>query len=74
MKKRNLAAFLWFFSGWTLGSIVAFFAGLPWVLGPMLAVLLATGVWWDPAGLFWPQRDAGPAPGGSRMTEKHLAR
>ena len=54
MKKRNLAAFLWFFGGWTLGSALAFFAGLPWVLGPTLALLLAAVVWWDPTGLLWP--------------------
>jgi hypothetical protein len=54
MKKRNLVAFLWFFGGWTLGSALAFFAGLPWVLGPTLAVFLAAVVWWDPAGLLWP--------------------
>jgi hypothetical protein len=54
MKKRHLAAFLWFMGGWTLGSTLAFFAGLPWALGPALAVLLALVVWWDPTGLLWP--------------------
>jgi hypothetical protein len=54
MKKRSLAAFLWFMGGWTLGSTLAFFAGLPWGLGPGLAVLLAAVAWWDPAGLLWP--------------------
>lgn len=55
MSKRNLATSLWFLMGWTLGLIVAFAAGLPSLLGPVLAVLLAAIVRWDPSGRLWPR-------------------
>ncbi|HEV2005784.1 MAG TPA: hypothetical protein VGQ85_04145 [Candidatus Limnocylindrales bacterium] len=70
MNKRNLAAFLWFFGGWTLGSALAFFAGLPWALGPTVALLLAAVVWWDPTHQLWPARQPG---GRSARTTDRLA-
>ena len=53
MSKRNLATSLWFLTGWTLGLIAAFAAGLPSLLGPVFAVLLAAIVRWDPSGRLW---------------------
>jgi hypothetical protein len=55
MSKRTLATSLWFLTGWTLGLIVAFAAGLPSLLGPVLAVLLAAVVYRDPSGRLWPR-------------------
>jgi len=53
MSKRTLATSLWFLTGWTLGLILAFAAGLPSLLGPVLAVLLAAVVYQDPTGRLW---------------------
>ena len=33
MNKRNLATVLWFFMGWTIGSVIAFVIGLPTLVG-----------------------------------------
>jgi uncharacterized membrane protein YoaK (UPF0700 family) len=53
MSKRNLATTLWFLVGWTLGLFLAFAAGLPSLLGPALAVVLAAVVYRDPSGRLW---------------------
>jgi hypothetical protein len=53
MSKRNLAAFLWFLMGWTLGSMLGFFLDLPSGLNLVLAVLVAAAVWFDPTGRLW---------------------
>ena len=39
MKKRILAVILWFYAGWTLGSIVAWTLGVGIPLGPIAAVV-----------------------------------
>jgi hypothetical protein len=57
MKKRAAAAVLWFYAGWFVGAIVAFAAGLPPVLGPVLGVAAATFVAADPRHMIW----TGPA-------------
>jgi len=36
MKKRALAALLWFYAGWYAGAIVAFYVGLPDAIGPLV--------------------------------------
>jgi hypothetical protein len=41
MKKRALAAVLWFYAAWTFGSMVAWTMGLSIALGPILAVIAA---------------------------------
>jgi hypothetical protein len=41
MKKRSLAAVLWFYAAWTFGSMVAWMIGLSIPLGPILAVAAA---------------------------------
>lgn len=53
MNKRNLATFLWFMVGWTVGAVVAFVAGLPSALALVVGVGLAAIVRWDPTGLLW---------------------
>lgn len=53
MKKRVLAAFLWFYTGWYAGAMIAAFFGLTAAFGPVLgaaAVGLFVG---DPFHLFW---------------------
>jgi hypothetical protein len=41
MKKRALAAVLWFYAAWTFGSMVAWALGLSITLGPVLAIAAA---------------------------------
>jgi hypothetical protein len=41
MKKRALAAVLWFYAAWTFGSMLAWMMGLSIPLGPVLAVAAA---------------------------------
>ena len=58
MKKRCAAAVLWFFTGWMVGSMVAFVAGLSPVLAPILGVAAAAIVAGDPRHLIWTGRRA----------------
>lgn len=52
MKKRNLAAVLWFLVGWQGGGLLVSFVGLPSLLAFAPGVVFAALVLWDPAGLF----------------------
>jgi hypothetical protein len=54
MSKRNVATFLWFIAGWTVGALATFFLGLPSGLNVVLAVTAAAVVWWDPTHRLWP--------------------
>ena len=56
MKKRILAAFLWFYSGWYGGAIVADFVGVSPVLGPILGAALAAVIVGDPRRIIWTAR------------------
>jgi hypothetical protein len=58
MKKRVLAAFLWFYAGWYAGALVADFLGVSAVLGPILGAAAAAIVVGDPRGLIWKRRSA----------------
>jgi hypothetical protein len=53
MKKRAAAAILWFYTGWFVGAFVAFAAGLPPVLGPILAIAAAAIFAGDPRRMIW---------------------
>src|SRR4051812_27670013 len=53
MKKRALAAVLWFYSCWYLGAMVAHLSGLSEVLGPIFGTAAAAIVAGDPRGLIW---------------------
>jgi hypothetical protein len=56
MLKRTIAALLWLFAAWTLGGMISVFAGAPYILSPVLGILVALIVWWDPAGWLWSRR------------------
>ena len=56
MKKRVLAAFLWFYAFWYVGAMIAELAGLSAALGPILGTAAAAIVAGDPRGLIWSQR------------------
>lgn len=53
MNKRILATVLWSLAGWSLGLMLAWLTGLPSLVGPVFAVVLAAIVWWDPTGRLW---------------------
>jgi hypothetical protein len=53
MTKRNLVTILWFVMGWSLGSILAAFIGLPSILSLVVGMSFAAIVRWDPTGLLW---------------------
>jgi len=53
MKKRALAAVLWFYAGWYAGNLIAAVVAVPDVFGPILGVAAAGLFAWDPRGIFW---------------------
>ena len=53
MKKRAAAAVLWFYTGWFVGAVVAFVAGLSPALGPILGTAAAAIVAIDPRHMIW---------------------
>jgi hypothetical protein len=61
MSKRAAAAFLWYAMVWVGYEIAWSVAGLPRMLGPVIAASVAMIVVVDPLHLFWPRPDA-PAP------------
>ena len=72
MKKRALAAVLWFYSAWYVGAMIAYMLGLSEALGPILGTAAAAIVAGDPRGFIWRQhaaREATPAtiPSASRQ-------
>ena len=56
MKKRVLAAFLWFYAFWYVGAMIAEIVGLSAALGPILGTAAAAIIAGDPRGLIWRQR------------------
>lgn len=58
MKKRALAAMLWFYAAWYAGAMVAHALGLSPVLGPILGTAAAAIVAGDPRRLIWPRASA----------------
>jgi hypothetical protein len=54
MKKRLTAGSLWFLAIWFGYEILWSVMGVPRMVGPMLAFVVASLVVADPAGLFWP--------------------
>jgi hypothetical protein len=53
MKKRTLAAVLWFYTAWYAGAIVAHMVGVSAALGPILGTAAAVVIAGDPRGLIW---------------------
>ena len=64
--KRLAVSALWFYSCWAFGSMLAFVAGVPDLLGPFLGVSAGAFVWLDPRHLIWNRSAQGtPAATGS---------
>lgn len=53
MKKRALAALLWFYSAWYVGAMIAEILGLSPALGPILGTAAAAIIAGDPRMLIW---------------------
>ena len=62
MFKKRLTAILWFFTGWTVGAMAALAFGASPLVGPIVGVLAALAVSWDPAGLIWNRQQAALRP------------
>ena len=58
MTKRILAAFLWFYTGWYAGAMIAELVGIRPVFGPLLGATAAALIAGDPRRLIWKR----PAP------------
>jgi hypothetical protein len=56
MKKRALAAVLWFYAAWYVGAVTAHYLGLSEALGPILGTAAAAIVAGDPRRLIWNRR------------------
>jgi hypothetical protein len=53
MTKRVVAAFLWFYTGWYAGAMIAAFIGINPAIGPIIGVAAAGLVVVDPRRMFW---------------------
>jgi hypothetical protein len=53
MKKRTLAAILWFYTGWYAGAMLAEFLGVGAALGPIIGAAAAGLVFADPRRIIW---------------------
>lgn len=53
MKKRALAALLWFYTGWYAANMLAFAASVPEVFGPILGAAAAALFAGDPRRIIW---------------------
>ena len=58
MSKRVVAAFLWFYTGWYAGAMIAAFIGISPIFGPILGVAAAGLLVGDPFRIIWTR----PAP------------
>lgn len=56
MKKRTLAALLWFYTGWYAGTILADIVGVSPMLGPIIGAAIASLVAVDPRRIIWAPR------------------
>ena len=64
MSKRILAAFLWFYTGWYAGAMLAEVLSLSPALGPIIGAAAAGLIVGDPRRMIWtarPARTASPS-------------
>jgi hypothetical protein len=73
MKKRALAALLWFYAAWYAGAMIAEFLGVSAVLGPLLGTAVAAIVAGDPRHLIWTRSStSAPATVASQATTQQV--
>jgi hypothetical protein len=53
MKKRTLAAILWFYTGWYAGALLAEMLGVGPALGPIIGAAAAGLIVVDPRRIIW---------------------
>lgn len=61
MKKRLLATFLWFLSGWYVGAVLTELASASFEFAPVIGAAAAAFVFADPLHAIWKDRVKGPA-------------
>jgi hypothetical protein len=61
MKKRLLAAFLWFYAGWYAGALLADFLGVSPFLGPLIGAVAAALIVGDPRRIIWTAKSIAPS-------------
>jgi hypothetical protein len=61
MAKRILAAFLWFYTGWYAGAMLAEILSVSPALGPILGAAAAGLIVGDPRRMIWKTRAASSA-------------
>ena len=59
MKKRVLAAILWFYAGWYAGALIAVVLGISPALGPIIGVAAAGLFVGDPRRIIWSRSRTG---------------
>ena len=74
MKKRILVTALWFYATWYAWSLLAVMTGATGIPGPLVALVVAGFVCWDPTHRIWSRRPAPAAePGGRSALEPEVA-
>lgn len=61
MKKRILAAGLWFYAGWYAGAVIASALDISPLIGPILGAAAAGLFAGDPRRIIWSRRSSAPA-------------
>ena len=61
MSKRILAAFLWFYTGWYAGAMLAEILSVSPALGPIIGAAAAGLIVGDPRGMIWKRQAIRPA-------------
>jgi hypothetical protein len=61
MKKRIVAAFLWFYAGWYGGAILAELLAVSPLLGPIIGAAAAALIVGDPRRIIWTAPAVRPA-------------
>jgi hypothetical protein len=62
MTKRVVAAFLWFYTGWYAGAMLAAFVGISPIVGPIVGAAAAGLFVGDPLRIIWTR----PAPAAAK--------
>lgn len=73
MKKRALAALLWFYAMWYAGAMIAHVLGVSPVLGPILGAAAAAIVAVDPRGIIWDRRSSASRDTSRKATSAQFA-
>lgn len=69
MKKRTFAAFLWFYTGWYAGAMLAELIGVGPALGPIIGAAAAGLIVGDPRRIIWTAQAATARPSSEARPE-----